>query len=101
MKSIIPSQLPSYIRLETFTVQMVICSVVRDERRTDAALITLHCMSEDAIDAAVAGGEPVNAPLDLREARALGIDVRGDSPIALLPPAMTSSCTGSYRLDDL
>jgi fermentation-respiration switch protein FrsA (DUF1100 family) len=33
----------------------------------------------------------VNAPLDLREARALGIDVRGDSPIALLPPAMTSS----------
>ena len=33
----------------------------------------------------------VNAPLDLREARALGIDVRGDSPIALLPPAITSS----------
>ena len=33
----------------------------------------------------------VNAPLDLREARALGIDVSGDSPIALLPPAMTSS----------
>ncbi len=33
----------------------------------------------------------VNAPLDLREARALGIDVRGDSPIVLLPPAMTSS----------
>ena len=31
------------------------------------------------------------APLDLREARALGIDVSGDSPIALLPPAMTSS----------
>jgi len=33
----------------------------------------------------------VNAPLDLREARALGIDASGDSPIALLPPAMTSS----------
>ena len=33
----------------------------------------------------------VGAPLDLREARALGIDVSGDSPIALLPPAMTSS----------
>ena len=33
----------------------------------------------------------VNAPLDLREARALGIDVSGDSPITLLPPAMTSS----------
>jgi len=31
------------------------------------------------------------APLDLREARALGIDVSGDSPITLLPPAMTSS----------
>ncbi len=31
------------------------------------------------------------APLDLHEARALGIDVSGDSPIALLPPAMTSS----------
>ena len=29
--------------------------------------------------------------LDLREARALGIDVSGDSPITLLPPAMTSS----------
>jgi len=34
----------------------------------------------------------VDAPLDLREARALGIDgVSGDSPITLLPPAMTSS----------
>jgi len=34
----------------------------------------------------------VGAPLDLREARALGIDgVSGDSPITLLPPAMTSS----------
>ena len=33
----------------------------------------------------------VNAPLDLREARALGIEVSGDSPIALLPPAMTSA----------
>jgi hypothetical protein len=38
------------------------------------------------------GAVAINAPLDLREARALGIDgVSGDSPIALLPPAMTSS----------
>ena len=41
--------------------------------------------------ACLRGVVAVNAPLDLREARALSIDVRGDSPIALLPPAMTSS----------
>ena len=41
--------------------------------------------------ACLRGVVAVNAPLDLREARALGIDVSGDSPIAVLPPAMTSS----------
>ena len=44
-----------------------------------------------ATSARLRGVVAVNAPLDLREARALGIDVAGDSPINLLPPAMTSS----------
>merc|ERR1712147_455084 len=45
-----------------------------------------------ATSARLRGVVAVDAPLDLREARALGIDgVSGDSPIALLPPAMTSS----------
>ena len=45
-----------------------------------------------ATSARLRGVVAVDAPLDLREARALGIDgVSGDSPITLLPPAMTSS----------